>query len=105
MMCPKVTRLLAAGAVACLAAMAASAQVIDAEQHADTAVAPAGRGVPAAHVLDSGKADAPAFSTPANLLEDAPREARGKVGMCAYDPRDRQVAAACRRRLEIAQTP
>ena len=102
MMGSKVTRLLAAGSVACLAAMAASAQVVDAEQHADT-VGPAGRG--AAHVLDSGKADAPAFSTPANLLEDAPREARGKVGMCAYDPRDRQVAAACRRRLEIAQTP
>jgi hypothetical protein len=104
MMGSKVTRLLAAGAVACLAAMAASAQVIDAGQYADT-VAPAGRGVPAAHVLDSSKADAPAFSTPANLLEDAPREARVKLGMCAYDPRDRQVAAACRRRLEIAQTP
>jgi len=105
MMCPKVTRLLAAGVVACLVAMAASAQVVDAKQHADTAVAPAGRGVPSAHVFDSGDADAPTFSAPANLLEDAPREARGKVGMCAYDPRDRQVAAACRRRLEIAQTP
>jgi len=103
MMCPKITRILAAGSVACLAAMAASAQVIDAGQYAD--IAPAGRGVPTAYVLDSGKADAPAFSMPANLLEDAPREARGKVGMCAYDPRDRQVAAACRRRLEIAQTP
>ena len=104
-MCPKITRILAAGSVACLAAMAASAQVIDAEQPADMAVAPGGRGVPTAHAPDSGAADAPAFSMPANLLEDAPREARGKLGMCAYDPRDRQVAAACRRRLEIAQTP
>lgn len=98
--------MLAAVSVACLAAMAVSARVVDAEQQADVAGTPAGRGVPAAHTLDSGETEAPAFSVPANVLEVAPRDARGKpVGMCAYDPRDRQVAAACRRRLEIAQTP
>lgn len=103
-MCPKIMRILFAACVASLAAMTTSAQVTGAEQRANLAATPASRSAPNAG-QDSGEADAPAFYMPANVLEDTPRDARSKpVGTCAYDPLDRQGSAACRRKLEIAQT-
>lgn len=101
-MSAKIVRLVLAASVACLAAGAASAQVTDAEQRANRTATPASQSMPPLRVPGS-EADAPELSAPANVFEEAPRDARGKpIGSCAYDPLERQVPAACRRGLEIA---
>jgi len=103
---PEITRILVGAWIASLAAVAPSAEITDTEQYVGMASTPASLSAPAPAALDPGEQEVPASSMPANVLEAAPRDARGKsIGLCAYDPRDRQVAAACRRRLEIAQTP
>jgi hypothetical protein len=98
---PEILRILLAAGVASLAAMA-SAQVTDTEQRANLAASTAGRSEAAAP--DTTEPDAPAFPAPANVLEETPRDSRKPIGTCPYDVQDRQISAACRRRLEIAQT-
>jgi hypothetical protein len=100
---PAILRIVLAAGVASLAAMA-SAQVTDTEQRASLAATAAGWSVPEAAAPVTAEPDAPAFPIPANVLEETPRDGRKPVGTCSYDVQDRQISAACRRRLEIAQT-
>ena len=105
MTCSRSIRILLVVWGASLAAAAASADVADADRGASAVPAQGSYSMPKAGVPDSMEADAPTLPMPANVLEETPADARGKpVGTCAYDPPGRQVTAACRRRLEIAQT-
>ena len=84
----------------------ASAQTTDAVQSTNVYAAPASRSTETPAALDSEEASAAAFPAEwTNVLEDTPRDTRGKPASgCAYDPLERQVPSTCRRQLEIART-
>jgi hypothetical protein len=86
--------------------MAVSAQTTDAEQDAKVYAAPPSRSIamPTAQDL-AGTGAGTASLGPTNVLEDSPRDTRGRPGgACSFDPVEGQLPAACRRQLEIARS-